>query len=68
MPPRGPRPSERGAPVRRLIRLVLIAAAFVGGCHVQNRLAIDACVHRGGRWLAAAGALPGGVCTGLSAR
>ena len=53
--------------MRRLIRLTLIAAAFVSGCHAQNRLAMDACLDRGGKWLADTGALPGGVCAGIRA-
>lgn len=52
-------------PVRRLVRLALLAAAFVAGCHVQNELAVDICLDRGGEWLASAGVLPGGVCAGV---
>ncbi len=51
--------------MRRALRLVLIAAAFVAGCHAQNELAIDTCLDRGGEWLANAGLLPGGVCAGV---
>ena len=51
--------------MRRLVRLALIVAAFVAGCHAQNRLAVDACLDRGGKWLPADGALPGGVCAGV---
>lgn len=51
--------------MRRLIRLALLAAAFVGGCHAQHRLAVDTCLDRGGQWLAATGPLLGGVCAGV---
>jgi len=51
--------------MRRLIRLSLLAVAFAGGCQAQHRLAVDSCLDRGGQWLAAAGALPGGVCAGV---
>lgn len=51
--------------MRRLMRLALIAAAFAGGCQAQHWLAVDACLDRGGQWLAPAGALPGGVCAGI---
>ena len=52
----------------RLIRLCLLAAAFLGGCQLQNWLAIDRCLDRGGQWARATGPLPGGVCVGLKAR
>ncbi len=51
--------------MRRLLRLALIAAAFVAGCHAQNELAVDTCLDRGGKWLPTAGLVPGGVCAGI---
>ncbi len=44
---------------------MLLALAFVAGCQVQNELAIDSCLDRGGKWLAFDGLLPGGVCAGV---
>ncbi len=54
--------------MRRLLRTCLLIAAFLGGCQVQNRLAIDTCLDRGGQWAESNGALPGGVCIGVGAR
>ncbi len=54
--------------MRRLLRLFLLIAAFLGGCQVQNWLAIDTCLDRGGQWAKSGGALPGGVCVGIEAR
>lgn len=54
--------------MRRLLRLGLLFAAFLGGCYAQNRLAIDTCLDRGGQWAQSDGALPGGVCVGITAR
>ena len=59
--------------MRRLLRLCLLIAAFLGGCHAQNWLAIDACLDRGGQWAKSnrvlmGGELPGGVCIGVAAR
>ena len=59
--------------MRRLLRLCLLIAAFLGGCQVQNWLAIDTCLDRGGQWAKSGrvligGALPGGVCIGIGAR
>ena len=54
--------------MRRLIRLCLLIAAFLGGCQVQNWVAIDACLDRGGQWDKSTGEVPGGVCIGVSAR
>ncbi len=54
--------------MRRLLRLCLLIAAFLGGCQVQNWLAVDACLDRGGQWGRSGGALPGGVCIGVAAR
>ena len=54
--------------MRRLLRLILLIAAFVGGCQVQNKLAIDTCLERGGHWAKSNGALPGGVCIGIGAK
>lgn len=51
--------------MRRLIRLGVLLAAFVGGCQVQNWQAVDTCLDRGGQWLPATGVLPGGVCAGI---
>ena len=50
-----------------LVRMILLIAAFVGGCQMQNWVAIDACLDRGGQWARAEGALPGGVCIGAKA-
>ncbi len=52
----------------RLLRLILLIAAFLGGCQVQNWLAIDTCLDRGGGWVKSTGALPGGVCIGVKAK
>ena len=54
--------------MRRLLRLCLLIAAFLGGCHAQNWLAIDRCLDRGGQWAPSGGELPGGVCIGLKAK
>ena len=54
--------------MRRLLRLCLLMAAILGGCQIQNWLAIDACVDRGGQWAKSSGVLPGGVCIGVHAR
>ncbi len=54
--------------MRRLLRLCLLIAAFLGGCQVQNWLAIDTCLDRGGQWAKSGGKLPGGVCIGVTAR
>ena len=54
--------------MRRLIRICLLIAAFVGGCHVQNWLAAERCAGQGGRWQPSQGDLPGGVCLGLKAK
>ena len=54
--------------MRRLLRLCLLIAAFMGGCQVQNWLAIDTCLDRGGQWVKSTGSLPGGVCRGLKAK
>jgi hypothetical protein len=54
--------------MRRLLRLCLLIAAFLGGCQVQNWLAIDACLDRDGQWARSGGELPGGVCVGVRAR
>ena len=54
--------------MRRLLRLCLLIAAFLGGCQVQNWLAIDTCLDRGGHWAKSAGELPGGVCIGVTRR
>lgn len=54
--------------MRSLIRLCILAAAFVGGCHAQNWVAIDTCLDAGGSWVKAKGELPGGLCTGVAAR
>jgi len=53
--------------MRSLFRLCLLIAAFLGGCHVQNWVAIDHCLDRGGQWVKATGQIPGGVCTGVRA-
>ena len=37
--------------MRRLIRLTLLIAAFLGGCHLQHRLAVETCQDLGGRWV-----------------
>ena len=52
----------------RLLRFCLLIAAFLGGCQVQNWLAIDACLDRGGQWAMSNGTLPGGVCLGIKAK
>jgi hypothetical protein len=59
--------------MRRLLRLCLLIAAFLGGCQAQNMLAIDACLDRGGSWAESGAvflgsALPGGVCLGIKAK
>jgi hypothetical protein len=59
--------------MRRLLRTGLLIAAFLGGCHAQNRVAIDTCLDRGGQWAKSGRvlmgrALPGGVCIGVGAR
>ena len=54
--------------MRRLLRLCLLIAAFLGGCHAQNLLAIDSCLDRGGQWAESGGELPGGVCLGVKAK
>ncbi len=54
--------------MRRLLRTGLLIAAFLGGCHAQNWLAIDTCLDRGGHWAKPDGELPGGVCIGVTAR
>jgi len=36
--------------MRRLLRTCLPTTAFLGGGQVQNRLAIDTCLDRGGQW------------------
>lgn len=52
--------------MRRLIQLSVLAAVFAGGCQAQHWLAVDACLDRGGKWLAGSGVLPGGVCAGVA--
>jgi hypothetical protein len=52
----------------RLLRLFLLAAAFLGGCQAQNWLSINRCLDRGGQWAPSGGELPGGVCVGLKAK
>jgi hypothetical protein len=52
----------------RLLRLCLLAAAFLGGCHAQNWMATNTCRDRGGQWEPSNGELPGGVCIGLKAQ
>ena len=59
--------------MRRLLRLSLLIAAFLGGCQAQNLLAIDRCVDRGGTWAESGdvflgSTLPGGVCLGVKAK
>jgi len=54
--------------MRRLLRICLLIAAFLGGCHAQNWLAIDTCLDRGGQWASSGSELPGGVCVGVRAR
>jgi hypothetical protein len=54
--------------MRRLLRSCLLIAAFLGGCQVQNWLAIDTCLDRSGQWAESNGALLGGVCIGAPAR
>ena len=59
--------------MRRLLRLCLLIAAFLGGCHAQNWLAIDTCLDRGGQWVKSDGEflgseIPGGVCVGIKAK
>lgn len=54
--------------MRRLLRFCLLAAAFLGGCQVQNWLAIDTCLDRGGQWAQSSGAFPGGACVGIKAK
>jgi hypothetical protein len=51
-----------------LFRLVLLIAAFAGGCQAQNWVAIDTCLDRGGQWAGTGGELPGGVCLGARAK
>ena len=56
--------------MRRLLRLCLLIAAFLGGCHAQNFLAIDSCLDRGGSWAESdaeflGSKMPGGVCLGV---
>ena len=54
--------------MRALFRLILLMAAFVGGCYAQNWAAIDRCIDAGGKWVKAGGELPGGLCTGVRER
>ena len=53
--------------MRRLLRLLLLIAAFLFGGQVQNWLAIDRCLDRGGQWADSGGVLPAGVCVGVRA-
>ena len=54
--------------MRRLLRLCLLIAAFLGGCQAQNWLAIDSCLDHGGQWARSDGRLPRGVCIGVKTR
>jgi len=54
--------------MRGLLRLCLLIAAVLGGCQLQNWVAIDRCLDAGGHWAKATGPIPGGVCTGVAAR
>ena len=54
--------------MRSLFRLILLMAAFLGGCYAQNWTAMERCKGAGGTWVKATGDLPGGLCTGLKAR
>ncbi len=58
--------------MRCLLRSCLPIAAFLGGCRVQNWLAIDTCLYWGGQWSGqwakSGGGLPGGQCIGVGAR